>query len=158
MSNMSDWEAIRREYEAGGVSFQQLAEKYKPSKSAIHRRAQKEMWDGMGRDAENVGRDGTEQEEVRNLHILRSVLPSPPNAVEGANLGLEALVNYLKDHKATMDLADHVKAATALSQYNKIIINAPLEAEEEEQKDFSEFSEEELRQYAEYEERARKRA
>jgi len=59
-----------------------------------------------------------------------------------------------------MDLSDHVKAANALSQYNKIIVNAlpDNEEREEEEEDLSGFNEDELRQYAEYQERAKKRA
>jgi hypothetical protein len=67
-------------------------------------------------------------------------------------------VTYIKQHQKEMDLSDHVKAANALSQYNKIIINAPPDETGEEEEDFSSFTDEELALYAELQERARRRA
>jgi hypothetical protein len=58
-----------------------------------------------------------------------------------------------------MGYDDHVKASNAMERYNKIIINAPPDEEpDEEQEDLSEFTEEEARAYAEFQERAKKRA
>lgn len=41
---MPDWERIRAEYIAGGISLRDLAQKYGVTKSAIGRRASSERW------------------------------------------------------------------------------------------------------------------
>lgn len=157
MNDKPDWETIRREYESGGTSLRQLAVKHNVSKTYLIEKRDKEHWNRP------TDRPTTQDRPVGSgeICILRSVLPSPPNALEGANLGLDALVTYLKANRLGMDLSDHVKASNALSQYNKIIINALPDDEEEvqeEEEDLSGFNEDELRQYAEYQERAKKRA
>lgn len=163
MSEKPEWESIQREYEGGGISLRQLAVKYGVSKSAIGDRKFREQWrepakpDGRTPDKKNPD---TGQSNVSPIHALR-LMPSPANAVAGATLGLEDLLNLMQKSKGQMDFADHVKASGAMAQYNKIIINALPDDEEEtqeEQEDLSGFNEEELRQYAEFQERAKKRA
>lgn len=128
---MPDWEAIRREYEAGGITLRPLALKHGVSKTTLIERRNKEGWT-RPTDRPTVRPDG-------NITILRNELPSIPSAVDGANFGIEALVEILKANKASdkkMDLSEHVKAATALYQYNRIIVNAiPVEDEEEDDTD-----------------------
>lgn len=132
MSDKPDWDAICKEYAAGGISFEELAFKCRVAKTTLQRKFQK--WTGPDRTAKN-GPDRTE-EEPRSLHIVRNELPSIPSAVDGANFGIEALVEILKENKTRdkkMDLSEHVKAATALYQYNRIIVNAaPVDEKEEE--------------------------
>ena len=41
---MPDWEKIRAEYIAGGISIRELAQKYGVTRSAIGRRARSESW------------------------------------------------------------------------------------------------------------------
>jgi hypothetical protein len=163
MSEKPDWEAIRREYEVGGASLRQLAVRYGISKSTIDRHAKSERWDGTaGRDSgTGQQKDGTAgQQNISPIHILRQIpAPSPPNAVEGANLGLEDLLELMQNNKGKMGYDDHVKASNAMERYNKIIINAPPDEEhDDEQEDLSGFTEEETRIYAELQERAKRKA
>lgn len=159
MSEKPDWEAIRREYEAG-ISYGDLAARYGVPKTTIHRRSKK--WNGTERNTESgTERNAQAQQNISPIHALRLVpAPSPANAVELANMGLEDLLQLMQKSKGDMDFADHVKASSAMAQYNKIIINALPDDEEhdEEPEDLSGFSEDELRLYAEFQERAKKRA
>lgn len=161
--HMPDWEAIRKQLEEhgkGSLSYEEFAKEHGVSKTTLLRRIQK--WTGPVR----TGKSGPDRSEVDRehfspIHVLRSELPSPPSAVKGANLVVEDLVEILEEkrkNKAKLEIADYLKVANALSQCNRIIINTPAETEEEDQEDFSGFSEDELRQYAEYQERAKKRA
>ncbi len=153
---MADWKAIREEYEAGGISLRQLAAKHNVSKSYLIEKRDKEGWNRPpNRPPTSIGASASGGENA--IHVLRSVLPSPTNAVEGANLGINALVEYLRRHASEMDPGEHLKTSNALAQYNKIVINAPPE-EEEEEEDLSGFTNEELQLYAELQERAKKRA
>jgi hypothetical protein len=159
MSDKPDWEAIQREYEGGGVSLRLLAAKYGVSKSVIGDRKFREQWKEPakpdGRTADKKNPDTGQQNIFRLMPA-----PSPASAVALATMGLEDLLGLMQKSKGSMDFADHVKASSAMAQYNKIIINAlpDEEEQEEEQEDLSGFSEDELRQYAEYQERAKKRA
>lgn len=156
MNEKPDWDAIQHEYEQGGMPYHELAAKYGVPQTTLYRRSRK--WNGTERNTEKRGTErNAEQLPTGSLRILRSELPSPPSAIKGANLGLVALVEHLEANARLMDLADHVKAANALSQYNRIIINAPPESEDEEQEDFSGFTDDELRLYAELQERAKRR-
>lgn len=118
-----NWEIIQREHEAG-ATYGELAARYGVPKTTIYRRSQ-EWNNGTTRNDESgTERNDAERRNVRPFRVVRSDLPSIPSAADGANLGIDALVVYLRDHAKTMDLSDHVKAATALSQYNRIIVNA----------------------------------
>lgn len=121
-----DWEVIRHDYEQG-ASLRLLEERYGVSKSTIDRHAKTGQWDGTARNG-TAGQSA----EVIPLRVVRNELPSIASAVDGANLGITALVQYLRVHAKEMDLSDHVKAATALSQYNRIIVNAEPADEEQE--------------------------
>lgn len=131
MSDKPNWEAIRKEYEAGGTTFEELAFKYHIAKTTVYRNI------GKRNGTERNGESGTERNgDPRPLHIVRE-LPSIPSAVDGANYGIEALVEILKENKTSdkkMDLSEHVKAATALYQYNRIIVNA-VSVEDEDEND-----------------------
>lgn len=150
---MTDWDEIQKEFEEGSLSLRALATKYDVPLTTLYRRSQK--WQAPERN--------TERQKQRNadhfqLQLVKMEAPSPANAVEGASLGIDALVAYLRKNYKEMDLADHVKASNALAQYNKIIINAPPDEEEDENEDFSGFTNEELLLYAELQERAKKHA
>jgi hypothetical protein len=98
---------------------------------------------------------------ITPIHVLRPMpSPSPANIVAGANMAANDLIELIEKSKGNMDFADHMKASSAMTQYNKIIINAlPDEDEEqEEQEDLSGFTEEETRIYAELQERAKRKA
>jgi hypothetical protein len=150
---MPDWEAIQQEYEAGGISLRALAAKYAIPLSTLYDRSRK--WNRTSPNTEQQKKPNTDQFQ---LQLVKMEAPSPANAVEAAHLGITILVTYIKQHQKEMDLSDHVKAANALSQYNKIIINAPPDETGEEEEDFSSFTDEELALYAELQERARRRA
>lgn len=130
MGDKPDWEAIQREYETGGITLRPLALKYGVSKTSLIERRNKEGW------TRPTDRPTTNDRPVGSITVLRNELPSIPSAVDGANFGIEALVEILKENKTNgkkMDLSEHVKAATALYQYNRIIVNAiPVEDDEEE--------------------------
>lgn len=147
-----DWNAIQQEYEAGGISLRALAAKHDVALSTLYDRSRK--WNRTP----NTERQKKPNTDNYQLQLVKMEAPSPANAIEGANLGIEGLVTYLRKHHKDMDLADHVKAATALSQYNKIVINAPPDDEDDEAEDLSGFTDEELALYAEFQARARRRA
>jgi len=126
MNNRPDWEAIREEYESSNTSFRELAEKRGVDHTTLYRRSKK--WNATQRNAQE---NATRCNEVAPLRIVRTELPSIPSAVDGANLGIQALVGYLRENAKTMGLLEHVKAATALYQYNRIIVNAAPEEEED---------------------------
>jgi hypothetical protein len=160
MSDKPDWEAIRRDFEAGNGSFREIADRHNVKLTTLHDRSRK--WQKPNAERRTPNNPNAEQEgeqsNISSIHALRLIpVPSPANAVAAANLGLGDLLELMEKSRGKMDFADHVKASNAMAQYNKIIINAPPEEEEEEQKDFSAFSDDELRQYAEYEERATKK-
>lgn len=133
---MPDWDAIQREYEAGGISIRLLAAKCGVSKSVLHHRIQ--SWDRTGQDTKKngTGQDGTqERRDIAPIHVLRPVpSPSPVNAVDIAQLGLKAILKIMKeDDEADVrwDLGELVKAANATTQFNRIIISAVPERNED---------------------------
>lgn len=162
MSDKPDWEAAQRDFEAGNGSLREIAERYGVKPTTLYDRSRKWQKPNTEHRTPNKKNPDTGQSNVSPIHALRLMpSPSPANAVAGATLGLEDLLNLMQKSKGQMDFADHVKASGAMAQYNKIIINALPDDEEEtqeEQEDLSGFNEEELRQYAEYQERAKKRA
>ncbi len=148
---MTDWDAIQADYEQGGMSVRALAAKYDVAPTTLYDRSRK--W------SRTPEQPKTRTPEHVQLKLVKAELPSPPNAVEGANLGIDSLIAYLKANRARMDLSDHAKAANALWQYNRIVVNAPPQDDEqdEEQEDYTAFTDEELAVYAELQERAKRK-
>ena len=122
---MADWNVIRQEYEQGNfTSLQAFADKHQVPKTTLIRKRDTGGWTTDRTNRLRTGPNGS-------IRVLRSELPSIPSAVDGAKLGIDGLVTFLQQHKRDMDLLDHVKAATALYQYNRIIVNAAPEDEED---------------------------
>jgi hypothetical protein len=153
LSSVIDWTAIQAEYERG-VSVRALEAKYGVPKSTIHLRAKNQHWTLDTGQHEPLDSPGP-----LHLRMIRPELPSPKNAIEGANLGIESLVTYMQANRLLMDPTEHSKAAQALTLYNRILINAPAEtaSQDEGLEDFSNFSDDELAMYAELQERAREK-
>lgn len=79
-------------------------------------------------------------------------------AREGAQLGLDALLELMGKRQGRMSLDDLLMASKAATLYNDIIRSTPItEKDEEAQEDLSGFTDDELRRYAELQERARKK-
>lgn len=145
MSEKADWEAIRREYENSDIPYRSLAVKYGVPPATLYSRSRK--WNQASSIKQKNQASSIRQEvSTQSIHILRNEFPSPPSAIKIANLGLEALAEILEENnrkknengERKMDLADHVRAANALSQYNRVIVNA-VPPENEEQEDDSDI-------------------
>lgn len=67
-----NWESVRAEYEAGGVSCQQLADKLRVSRKTVERHSKKESWSqGVRKVSEAVSE--AVSEKVRDKVISRRV-------------------------------------------------------------------------------------
>ncbi len=116
---MADWQAIRRDYEAG-ASLRTLEADYGKSASAICRRAQKEGWERQAQQ------DATQ----RNITPL-PLLPLPADAHSLARNGLSQLARHLQA-EGLLDIKDHKLLSDALAQYVKVLVTAPQEQPEQE--------------------------
>ena len=82
-----DWNTLKAEYIAGGVSYRELAEKHGVSESTLKKKAAKERW------AELRNQAGTETE----LKIVDSISDiNAEKAVSAASLISKAAMNFLK--------------------------------------------------------------
>ena len=116
---MTDWSAIRQEYEQG-ASLRTLAAKHGVGKSTIAERKFKEQW-----DRPDTGR------RTPDARKMVSIPPSsmPPDAVTIASTLLTDLANLVQGEASRLDYSDHVKASRALSEYVKVLLIAPRETE-----------------------------
>src|SRR5229473_2947302 len=99
MSEKPDWEAIQGEYESSDIPYPELAVKYGVPAGTLYSRSRKWNQDSRSRSRKILSRIENQESGVRiaSLHVLRPA-PSPVNAVAGANLGLEALVEILQEN------------------------------------------------------------
>ena len=111
---MASWNAIQREYETTALSFRALATKHHIPTTTLYNRSRK--WKRSA--------DVEEQEPL-------SIVPAEPerthDASGGATLGISALVAYLNKNARNMNLTDHIRASTALSQYSRILASQVAE-------------------------------
>lgn len=88
-----NWIAVRAEYEAGGVTLQQLADRLGVSRKTVERRSSKESWrDGVRKVSETVSKEVSEKVRERivekrvekaltDLDIINSVIASTYDAI-----------------------------------------------------------------------------
>jgi hypothetical protein len=156
---MIDWTAIQAEYEAGNFSsIRALAARYQVPLTTLYDRSR--HWQTPEHRTPNTEHDRGDTQTPRNLRMMHPELPSPKNAIDGANLGINSLVVYMQQNSRLMDPTEHSKAAQALTLYNRILINATPDEQagpDEAREDFSSFTDDELALYAELQERAREK-
>jgi hypothetical protein len=120
---MTDWSAIRNDYE-NGVSFRALAAKYDVSKTYIIEKRNKEEWNRPDRPTM------TDRPFKKIVSIHSSSMP--PDALAIAGSLLEDLAHLVQGEASRLDYSEHVKASRALSEYVKVLIVAPRETETQE--------------------------
>ena len=83
---MPDWERIRAEYIAGGISLRDLAQKYGVTKSAIGRRASSESW------TDERDKTGTKvRQKTEDLIVSRQSVAYAENADIAARIRMKLL-------------------------------------------------------------------
>ena len=82
-----DWNTLKAEYIAGGVSYRELAEKYGVSQSTLRQRAAREKWS----EQKNTVRTEVEQKMIDTISDEQT-----EQAVSAASLISEAAMNFLK--------------------------------------------------------------
>src|SRR5258708_7906905 len=116
---MTDWQAIRADYESG-QSLRSLAAKYDVSKSTIGERKFKEQWTEHRTD---IGRTSDA------IPLSRPTpLPLPGDAATIARIGLHQLAQHLQTDEI-LPISSHKSLSDALAQYVKVLIVAPREME-----------------------------
>ena len=116
---MTDWQAIRADYESG-QSLRSLAAKYDVSKSTIGERKFKEQWTEHRTD---IGRTSDA------IPLSRPTpLPLPGDAATIARIGLHQLAQHLQTDEI-LPISSHKSLSDALAQYVKVLIVAPREIE-----------------------------
>lgn len=120
MSNI-DWQAIRSDYESGGMSLRQLAATYGISKTYLIEKRNKEGWNRPQADRPTSDRPGP---------IPISHLPVPSDAVSIARIGLSQLAKHLQSNEI-LEIKDHKSLSDALAQYVKVLQTAPKEDPQE---------------------------
>jgi transposase-like protein len=118
-----DWNTLKAEYIAGGISYRELAEKHGVSESTLKKKAAKERW------AELRNQAGTETE----LKIVDSISDiNAEKAVSAASLISEAAMNFLmkiaeeslkiKEGKLDKDITTkYSEYALALSRFKDVL-------------------------------------
>lgn len=118
-----DWNTLKAEYIAGGVSYRELAEKHGVSESTLKKKAAKERW------AELRNQAGTETE----LKIVDSISDiNAEKAVSAASLISKAAMNFLmkiaeeslkiKEGKLDKDITTkYSEYALALSRFKDVL-------------------------------------
>jgi len=109
MSKRVDWLAIQLEYEAGGVTLKELADKYQVSKRTVETHSAKGNWVQKARDASNQVADKARAEiaekgateivsrfEVLNTLIEKCFRDAMGLEFRTAGEAIAALVNLLK--------------------------------------------------------------
>lgn len=82
-----DWNTLKAEYIAGGVSYRELAEKYGVSQSTLRQRAAREKWS----EQKNTVRTEVEQKMIDTISDEQT-----EQAVSAASLISKAAMNFLK--------------------------------------------------------------
>src|SRR6266705_1522720 len=116
-------DSIRADYE-GGMSLRAVAAKHGVSKTYIIEKRNKEQWN----------RPDQPTMTDRPLKQIVSIHPSPmpPNAITIASNLLADLAHLVQGEESRLTYSDHVKASRALSEYVRVLIVAPREAETQE--------------------------
>jgi hypothetical protein len=117
---MSDWIAIRNEYE-NGLSLRQLAATYGVSKTYIIEKRNKENWN-------RPDRPDRPTRPTDRPHTPIQHLPMPDDAVSIARFGLQQLAQHLQSEDI-LSISSHKSLSDALAQYVKVLITAPQEEE-----------------------------
>jgi len=117
---LTDWSAIRQEYEQG-ASLRSLAAKHDVSKTYIIEKRNKENWNRPDRPTAN--RPLTDRPHTPIQH-----LPIPDDAVSIARIGLHQLALHLQADDI-LPIASHKSLSDALAQYVKVLVTAPRETE-----------------------------
>lgn len=108
---MTDWQAIRIEYEQG-ASQASLAKRFSVSRKAIQNHIAKERWIVAG--------------EVAPATRPPILLPISNDARSIARIGLHQLSMHLQT-EVLLDIKDHKLLSDALAQYVKVLSMAPQE-------------------------------
>jgi transposase-like protein len=82
-----DWNTLKAEYIAGGISYRELAEKYGVSQSTLRQRAAREKWS----EQKNTVRTEVEQKMIDTISDEQT-----EQAVSAASLISKAAMNFLK--------------------------------------------------------------
>lgn len=123
-----DWNTIKAEYIAGGISYRELAEKYGVSESTLKKKAAKEKWTELRNQA------GTETE----LKIVDTISEEQADtAVSAVSLINDSAMNMLKqiaDETAKGVNANKIKAYSLALNRLKDVLNIKSDIDEEEQR------------------------
>ncbi len=117
---MTDWQAIRTEYEQG-TKLCDLIRAHDVKKTTLIDRRNKEGW------IHPTDLRPTDRPQNKIVPIHPSAMP--PDAVTIASNLLADLATLVQGGEARLDYSEHVKASRALSEYVKVLIVAPREME-----------------------------
>jgi hypothetical protein len=128
---MPNWEAIEKDYHAG-MSLRVLAAKYGISKSTIHKHCNpaKARIVDMGGTVDGQSMDSGQASTLPSTDIVA--------------LAKQLVSQLAQVADVPLDLKEHNLIANALSQYNKIMITAPVNQELPKGIDWSIFEQSEL--------------
>lgn len=118
-----DWNTLKAEYIAGGVSYRELAEKYGVSQSTLRQRAAREKWS----EQKNTVRTEVEQKMIDTISDEQT-----EQAVSAASLISKAAMNFLmkiaeeslkiKEGKSDKDITTkYSEYALALSRFKDVL-------------------------------------
>ena len=113
----TQWGRIKAEYLKGGVTYQELAEKYHLSVKTIQNRSSNEGWaKEKGTIQEEVGkaiRERTREEKINQLEKLIEINADMIEAVEGLVAAVKATPNIMLGEKNDAKAADSITRAIA---------------------------------------------
>jgi hypothetical protein len=118
---MTDWNAIRADYEQGQLSQSALAKKHGISRKAISNHARGEHWTSptvTGHTSQVT--PATPPPPLANV----TPFPLPADAHSIARIGLHQLALHLQS-ETLLEIKDHKSLSDALSQYIKVLATAP---------------------------------
>lgn len=118
-----DWNTLKAEYIAGGISYRELAEKYGVSQSTLRQRAAREKWS----EQKNTVRTEVEQKMIDTISDEQT-----EQAVSAASLISKAAMNFLmkiaeeslkiKEGKLDKDITTkYSEYALALSRFKDVL-------------------------------------
>ncbi|OAH53090.1 hypothetical protein AWH48_12090 [Domibacillus aminovorans] len=102
---MVDWNAIRKEYEAGGITLKELAEKYGVKDATVRSRKNREKWDETQRNGNATQRKNVATPKERDTQSKkRRTKKNEPSAESGEITDQRRLfcMHYVKSFNATM--------------------------------------------------------
>ena len=108
---MVDWERIRAEYIAGGISYKKLSDKYGVSLDAIKRRASKEEW--------NVERTKTAP-KIHQETVRKTVQKAANAAADNAAIAQRIRAKLLKKLETEIDGLPDVLGSETAKEMSKI--------------------------------------